>query len=1117
MRFSFSCLLAFCLVCISPVVLSHTDSNTSDSTAQPTIEARGLSEAERNYLRQLDRLRVPLIDNQPPLTFIEEGQPRGYLNELLNLVSNRLGLEIERFPSSYTDSITALKNGDADLLNDYSSNGDLTPNILETPAVLLSPFVAVALTDTTPIRGIDDLRGKRIVTVKGFQQTRALQAVRPDFNILQVDSISDAYRALRSRDADYYIDNATHAGYYLQHHMINDLQIVGELPTEELGKLQLYFAVGQQHPLLHSAIVKTINQLYASGEIHDLRSTWLQDAIKPAPLHLTFREKQWLEAHPHIRVVLDPDWAPVEYRNKSGDYEGISLDYLDRIEKLLNIKLDVVKGLSWQDGVDAVKNKQADMFASVARTDQRESYLLFTRPYIDMPIRIFARNDVSYIGNLENLSDKRIAVVEGYAIQDWLQNDHPHLNIVGVPTPAAGLSMVARGEIDIFIGNLVTATYYLGKYGLSNVRVAGETPYSNNQSMAVRNDWPLFLGILQKALDAIPQSERKTVYNRWMSIRFERAENYTLLGWVILASIILLLAALYWNRSLNQLVRNRTHELAESELRFRSFFERNLSVMMIIEPDSGNIVEANHSAVNYYGYPRHQLLNMSISDINTMPKETNAEFRRRAKEERQNHFTFEHRLASGELRDVEVYSTPIVSGNRQMLFSIVHDITERKHAEQQIARQAHYDALTGLPNRVLAMDRLYQMMHEADRSQHKVAVMFIDLDDFKKINDTLGHDVGDMLLVDAAERISGAIRDADTVGRLGGDEFIVLIGNLVDGNAVVPVAEKILDCFRNAFHIQSRDLMLTASIGIAIYADDGDNTVALLRNADSAMYHAKEHGRNTFAFFTEAMNQSVSRRLSLEEQMGGALERNEFYLCYQPKIEVSSNKIVGVEALLRWNNATLGPVSPGEFIPVAEQSGMIVPIGEFVLREALQVLSECHRRFGKHITMAINLSPRQFRDPRLVDFIEDSVAQANIPWHSLELEITESVLMTGLSYIDQAVATLDARGAGLAMDDFGTGYSSLGYLRQFPFDVLKIDRSFINDITVDNHDLELVNAIISMAHSLGMQVVAEGVETQEQLNILAAQGCDLVQGFLLGKPILKKELFDLLNEPLIAG
>jgi len=440
--------------------------------------------------------------------------------------------------------------------------------------------------------------------------------------------------------------------------------------------------------------------------------------------------------------------------------------------------------------------------------------------------------------------------------------------------------------------------------------------------------------------------------------------------------------------------------------------------------------------------------------------------------------------------------------------TIVRDITEQHKAAEVIHHQAYFDTLTLLPNRFLALDRLSQLLIEAERNNEKTAVLFLDLDDFKKINEILGHLIGDKLLIESAKRLNQVVQKEDTVGRLGGDEFIILMRSLNDEHNALSIAEGLLKAFREPFKIDNRELMVTLSIGIAMYPENGKSVSDLLRNADTAMYQAKTLGRNTYSFFTKEMNISTLRRLEVEEQMHGALERNEFEVYYQPQFDVKNNSIIGGEALLRWQNPTLGNITPDEFIPIAEHTGLIVPIGRFVVKQALEFLNKWQSKHHKNYTMAVNLSPRQFRDPELINYIEHSIEQANVLATDFELEITEGVLMLGQTYIDDALTALSELGIKLSMDDFGTGYSSLSYLRRYDFDVLKIDKTFIQGIPKNKEDCELINAIIAMAQSLGLKTVAEGVETIEQVDLLSTLGCDYLQGYYFSKPVTAKKLID---------
>lgn len=549
---------------------------------------------------------------------------------------------------------------------------------------------------------------------------------------------------------------------------------------------------------------------------------------------------------------------------------------------------------------------------------------------------------------------------------------------------------------------------------------------------------------------------------------------------------------------------------AESRIRTLSQAIAQSPVSVVITDTDGNIEYVNQAFETITGYSEEESLgrNSRFLKSGKTPPRRYRELWRALSAGESWKGEFQNKRKNGEVFWEQAYIAPVLDelGVTQHYLAVKQDITVHKLQEEHILHQALYDNLTDLPNRLLSLDRLETMINESKRHCCRVAVLFIDLDDFKKVNDSLGHETGDELLLQAGTRLKQAIRNEDTVGRLGGDEFIVLLSNLTDAEDALPVARKILQEMRLPFRIAQRDLVVTASIGIALYPDNGSAPPELLRNADTAMYASKAGGRNTIHFFTPEMNQGVSRRLLLEEQLRGALSNNELNVLFQPLIDLRDSSIIGAEALLRWQNPTLGAVPPDEFIPVAEQTGMIVPIGEFVLSEAIRMAEQWTSRFNPAFKVAVNVSPRQFRDEGLVEFIRDKLSHSKLNGQCLELEITEGVLMDNHSYINNALAELCRMNIGIAMDDFGTGYSSLSYLRSYPFDILKIDRSFINDITVDPADRELVNAAIAMAHGLGLKVVAEGVETEMQHRYLSAQRCDFAQGYLFSKPISAQAL-----------
>ncbi len=402
-------------------------------------------------------------------------------------------------------------------------------------------------------------------------------------------------------------------------------------------------------------------------------------------------------------------------------------------------------------------------------------------------------------------------------------------------------------------------------------------------------------------------------------------------------------------------------------------------------------------------------------------------------------------------------------------------------------------------------------MAEADRHERLVAVLFLDLDRFKNINDSLGHETGDALLREVATRLTSSVRSGDSVARLGGDEFTVVLANVAHVDDIARVVQKIMDQCRAPFHIAGQDLFVTPSIGITLYPLDDKSPEALFKNADTALYHAKESGRNTFQFFTAELNQRVQRQLTLEMALRQALERGEFLLHYQPQVDLGSGTVTGAEALIRWQRGT-DMISPLDFIPLAEETGLIVPIGEWVLRSACTQAKAWQEAGLPAIKVSVNLSARQFRQQDLVQTIRLLLQETGLAASWLTLEITESAIMHNAQAAQETLMELDAMGVGLAVDDFGTGYSSLGYLKRFPIDSLKIDKSFVQDITTEPDDAAIALAIIGLAHSLGIKVVAEGVETQAQLGFLQARGCDVMQGYYFSKPIAADDMARLLRE-----
>ncbi|KAI5913091.1 EAL domain-containing protein [Azoarcus sp. PA01] len=679
--------------------------------------------------------------------------------------------------------------------------------------------------------------------------------------------------------------------------------------------------------------------------------------------------------------------------------------------------------------------------------------------------------------------------------------------------------------------------------------------------------------------------------------------------------------------------------LIESELRYRELFANSRVVMLVSDPDDGRIVDANAKACEYYGYDPVSLTRMKIDDIK-VPGGEQIRFDT-AQARKTDAFRFRHRLACGDVRDVEVASSPIEIAGRKLLYSIVQDVTERKRFEermreamvvfkacsqgimttdargvitsinpafctitgylaadvigrkssmfkpecheaaffdamwtsivesgswagevwsrrkdgdsypqwvtitavrdtdgkiaeyvtlfsditerkqQEVAmwRQANFDALTGLANRSLLQDRLGCALAHARRHGCKVGLLFLDLDGFKWINDSLGHDVGDELLVDVARRLNTCVRDEDTVARLGGDEFTVVVHDLADRADLGAIADKLVAVLREPFALCGARHHISGSVGITVFPDDGDDVQTLLRNADIAMYKAKQAGKNRAQPYAPHMQADALARVLLEADLRIAVEQRAFELHYQPIVDCASGALVGAEALIRWKHPERGTVSPLEFIPVAEECGLIVPIGEWVLREVVRQRRDWLARGYPPLRLTLNVSGVQFRETGLPELVRALLAEGGTTCGSLVFEITESVLMGGSDEnVEARMRDIKEQGICFALDDFGTGFSSLSYLKRFPVDIVKIDRSFVRDCPDDGNDASLVEAIINMAHSLGLRVTAEGVESAEQREFLRALGCDYLQGYLISKP-LAADAFEAMMAPLrsVAG
>lgn len=569
----------------------------------------------------------------------------------------------------------------------------------------------------------------------------------------------------------------------------------------------------------------------------------------------------------------------------------------------------------------------------------------------------------------------------------------------------------------------------------------------------------------------------------------------------------------------------------QTSLDLRKANDRNIAVLnaipdLLFELDGdGRYIDYHSPRTDLLAAPAESLVGRTVAEV--LPPEAAEVYMSALREAHEKGSSigkqFELQLPHGGFWfELSVSPKSIVSGQKPHFIVLSRDITERKMAEQKISQLAYFDSLTRLPNRLSFMEKLGREVRIAQRNGKKLAVLFMDMDGFKGINDTMGHNTGDLILQWTADRLQKGIRPNDMVSRvkdgetevelarLGGDEFTALIPNISKPEEALIVAHRIRELMRHPFLLDGREVVLTASIGIALYPDDGEDADSLLKHADTAMYHAKDKGRDNCQFYSASLTQRVQQRLNLESNLRQALARNEFSLLYQPQLDLTSGRIHSIEALIRWNHPEQGIISPMDFIPLAEENGMIVPIGEWVLRTAcIDAARWQHAGYG--LRVAVNLSPMQFKDPNLVKTVLDILAQTGLAPELLELEITEGAVMEDSVATLATLEALSIHGVQIALDDFGTGYSSMSYLKRMPLNNLKVDQSFVKGLPHDRDNHAIVRAILSMAQHLGFKVTAEGVETLEQVQALRDMACDTLQGYYFSRPVPAADIPGLLT------
>ncbi len=773
------------------------------------------------------------------------------------------------------------------------------------------------------------------------------------------------------------------------------------------------------------------------------------------------------------------------------------------IDAVMDVQINASTGHLWLEeavtGDDTADEALADMeqainLITVALNGGKSEHGMIPEPLDDLELRVPAEELRSLLVNFKLLGRER------------LQNPRK-----------GGVASDLDQQFDAVFKEI------LGKAGILEDLIEKKNAESRAKS------WRLFLGILSGWSVVV----FVTTFGLWSHDRRRRSAEEALRK--ANEQLLSQTEELTGHREhLAELVEKRTDELTTANERLRSeFAERQRANEFLrqrqraIEASSNGIVitdmtlpdnpiiYVNPAFEQITGYRTEDVLGSNLRLLTRDDRQQTAleEIRSALRERREARAVLRSYRKDGSLFWNELSMAPVQDENGTVthFIGILNDITERKQYEKQLERQANYDGLTGLPNRNLLSDRLRQALTLSRRAKREAAVMFLDLDQFNLVNEGLGHSIGDRILQLVSERLVECVRSSDTVARYSGDEFVIVLSGVEKSDYAADLAQRLHEAVARPLKTDGHEIVLSCSIGISLYPRDGEDEEILLRNADLAMYRAKEQGRGTFQFYTGEMNERIVTRMTMEKHLRRALENNELVLHYQPQVELKTGRITGAEALLRWRNPDLGLVSPARFIPLAEETGLIVPIGEWALR----VACEQHRAWQdagfRQLTMAVNLSARQFWHRDLIDTVSRIVADTGLDPGRLELELTESMIMRDVENAAAAMSGLKDLGVQLSMDDFGTGYSSLSQLKRFSFDKLKIDISFVREITRDPGSAAIARTIIAMAHNLNLLVIAEGVETEGQLAYLRDHGCDEMQGYFFSKPLPAEEFDSLLR------
>lgn len=1027
-----------------------------------------------------------------------------------------------------------------------------------------------------------------------------------------IDLIINQYDSQASRE------QLQHEAREIQKLILPDLIPLGQLDAARLRRsAQIYERLNIAPPLSEAQLEGFIYQSNAA-------------------LRLTPEEQSWLEDNPVIKLGIDRDFAPYEWVNSKGNYQGLAAEYIQLLQAKLGVEFDIIDDKPWHEIIAMAQRGELDMLSCLHMSPERSEYLLFSQPFITNPVVIVNANRFGYIGHLDNLRGKTVAVEKSYHVQENLARNYPDITLIFTETTLEALKKVSTGEADAYVGDAAYANYAIKQANLINLQFSGQTQQYNAYRMGINPLHPQLQSIINKVLTNISVDERQRIEQTWMGLTIKNGISQSTLLKILLTIAVIILLFVFWVFRLKQsgqvLARNEsklrsivnaspiphmlsdgkgriqyvnkafvdsfgynledlpslkvwlekaypdpiyrqrsklawdtfvaqaeqhslpyrgeavevkvmTHQqqakqviisstaindgqadvfitifydiserkLAEEKLKLSGrVFNQAHEGILITKPD-GRIVDVNPAFCDITGYSREEVINQqpSILKSGKHPESFYREIWQSLIEKGYWQGEIWNRRKNGELlAELLTISTLMDDqGDTLHYLGLFSDITEIKAQQQALEMMAHYDMLTQLPNRTLFADRFQQAISHSIRQHSLLGVIFLDLDGFKPINDNYGHEIGDQVLIEVAQRIKACIRLDDTASRLGGDEFAILLNDISSVEHCERLVSRLLRTIQLPYRIDGDIIQLGASMGVTLFPLDESDADTLLRHADQAMYQSKQTGRNRYSIFDAVHDKQILLKQSQLDNLHQAFNKNQFCLYYQPKINMRNGRIHGAEALLRWNHPQQGILEPATFLSSMAGTELEIRIGNWVIDQTLKQLQNFHQQ-NRVIEISVNISAHHLQWPGFFDHLDRLLAKyPDLPAEYLQLEVLESSVLTDIQNISAIISTCrEGLGVRIALDDFGTGYSSLSHLRHLPVDVIKIDQSFVRDIMDDPNDFTIVEGVIGLSHAFQHQVIAEGVESIEHGLMLMTIGCDMAQGYVIAQPMPADEL-----------